>query len=242
MSLTNPGAQRVPLDNYPTPEWLTRAIMPIVARRIPNPRTILEPASGSGAITRILRETFPRSRITGIDIAPPINIDFLTAKPRPEFDLTIMNPPFLLAQEFIERAKLWRASNNSPIVMSASPQLPRLPKARRVAEDQHSLSLRDAAPTELHAEWKDRQHRVRVDDFRGGQADRRNSQYVTASCQSAIIPPMKKSQREEPPMVKLTVRLPENLVERAKIAAVKQKTTLQEMTRVALEAHLKEVR
>lgn len=43
-------------------------------------------------------------------------------------------------------------------------------------------------------------------------------------------------------MVKLTVRLPENLVERAKIAAVKQKTTLQEMIRVALEAHLKEVR
>jgi predicted HicB family RNase H-like nuclease len=43
-------------------------------------------------------------------------------------------------------------------------------------------------------------------------------------------------------MVKLTVRLPESLVERAKIAAVKQKTSLQEMMRVALIAHLKELK
>lgn len=40
-------------------------------------------------------------------------------------------------------------------------------------------------------------------------------------------------------MVKVTVRLPENLVEKAKIRAVKERTTLQEMVAAALETYLK---
>lgn len=40
-------------------------------------------------------------------------------------------------------------------------------------------------------------------------------------------------------MLKLTVRLPENLVEKAKIRAVKERTTLQDVVTVALEAYLK---
>lgn len=40
-------------------------------------------------------------------------------------------------------------------------------------------------------------------------------------------------------MLKLTVRLPEKLVEKAKIRAVKERTTLQDMVTVALEAYLK---
>ena len=40
-------------------------------------------------------------------------------------------------------------------------------------------------------------------------------------------------------MHKLTIRLPEAMVERAKIRAVKEKTTLQEMVTTALEAYLR---
>jgi hypothetical protein len=44
-------------------------------------------------------------------------IDFLTAPPEPIYDLIITNPPFLLAQEFAERAKLWRRTPQSLIVL-----------------------------------------------------------------------------------------------------------------------------
>jgi len=41
------------------------------------------------------------------------------------------------------------------------------------------------------------------------------------------------------PGTKTTLRLPENLLERAKIRAVKEKRTLQDITTAALEAYLK---
>ena len=41
------------------------------------------------------------------------------------------------------------------------------------------------------------------------------------------------------PMSKTTLRLPENLIERAKIRAIKERRTLQEITTTALEAYLK---
>jgi len=40
-------------------------------------------------------------------------------------------------------------------------------------------------------------------------------------------------------MSKTTLRLPENLIERAKIRAIKERRTLQEITTTALEAYLK---
>jgi hypothetical protein len=41
------------------------------------------------------------------------------------------------------------------------------------------------------------------------------------------------------PASKTTLRLPDNLLERAKIRAVKEKRTLQDITAAALEAYLK---
>jgi len=41
-------------------------------------------------------------------------------------------------------------------------------------------------------------------------------------------------------MFKMTARLPESLAERAKIRAVKEKRTLQELVALALEAYLHE--
>lgn len=40
-------------------------------------------------------------------------------------------------------------------------------------------------------------------------------------------------------MSKTTLRLPENLIERAKIRAIKERRTFQEITTAALEAYLK---
>jgi predicted HicB family RNase H-like nuclease len=48
-----------------------------------------------------------------------------------------------------------------------------------------------------------------------------------------------KTRREAEAMLKLTVRLPESLVERAKIRAIKERSSLQDLTATALEAYLK---
>jgi predicted DNA binding CopG/RHH family protein len=62
---------------------------------------------------------------------------------------------------------------------------------------------------------------------------------LTASQQSAIVLSMAKLKQENGTMLKLTVRLPESLVEKAKIRAVKERTTLQDMVTLALETYLK---
>jgi hypothetical protein len=48
-----------------------------------------------------------------------------------------------------------------------------------------------------------------------------------------------KKKPEGPKMFKLTARLTENLAERAKIRAIKEKRTLQEVVALALEAYLR---
>jgi hypothetical protein len=53
---------------------------------------------------------------------------------------------------------------------------------------------------------------------------------------------MKKKQEAEATMFKLTARLPESLVERVKISAIRRKVSLQEAVAEALEAWLKENR
>jgi hypothetical protein len=50
---------------------------------------------------------------------------------------------------------------------------------------------------------------------------------------------MKMKNREGQPMFKVTMRLPENLVERAKIRAIKEHRTLQEIAAAALDAYLR---
>lgn len=50
---------------------------------------------------------------------------------------------------------------------------------------------------------------------------------------------MKTKKREAEPMSKTTLRLPEKLIERAKIRAIKEKRTLQDIAMDALESYLK---
>jgi len=50
---------------------------------------------------------------------------------------------------------------------------------------------------------------------------------------------MKTLKREAEPMFRLTVRVPETLAEKAKIRAIQDKTTLQDLVSEALDAYLK---
>lgn len=109
MSQRNSGYLRQDSDNYATPAWCTRALLPHIPDRI---KAIWEPAAGEGAMANVLRER-ASTTVIATDLRPGNNmptynqsLDFLNGAPvhRTRFSAVISNPPFCLAQEFIERA------------------------------------------------------------------------------------------------------------------------------------------
>lgn len=117
--------ERVDNDFYATPENAIRAILDVVKLD----GSILEPAAGQGHISRLLREYYPYSELVSTDliqreekfgIAIDGGVDFLTYDYNRKFDNVITNPPFNLAQEFIERAL---ELSNDKVIMFAKIQL-----------------------------------------------------------------------------------------------------------------------
>lgn len=117
--------ERVDNDFYATPLGAVRSILNEVKLN----GSILEPAAGQGHISKVLKEYYPYSEIISTDLIQrkeifgiPIqgNIDFLTYEFNRKFDNVITNPPFNLAQEFIERAL---ELSNDKVIMFAKIQL-----------------------------------------------------------------------------------------------------------------------
>lgn len=112
-SMTTKNIKRpsVANDAYFTPDWVVQlALREIVPLVCPRPTTILEPGAGHGAFVKALRNCYPSSLITAVDIEPyewseasySLHGDFLTEQ-LGSFDLAIGNPPFSLAMPFITR-------------------------------------------------------------------------------------------------------------------------------------------
>ena len=106
MSATSRGIHRSPDDFYSTPAWCTERLL----RRLPEPRTVLEPCAGTGAIVDVVRATWPNAIVGAIELDPfralesnAFCSDYLAVAPGP-YDLIITNPPYDRAQEFVERA------------------------------------------------------------------------------------------------------------------------------------------
>lgn len=133
MSSTCRGAQRHLDDFYATPAWAVDAIIPKLGDL--SARRILEPSAGDGSIVRrLLAAGAMPERVTAVEIdderaaetrkicPATYGFDFLTFKPPisvgSSTDLIVMNPPFCLAQEFIERALThWLAPNGTCAVL-----------------------------------------------------------------------------------------------------------------------------
>ena len=100
-----PGA-----DYFPTDRPITEALLPFLGEGLEG-MTCLEPAAGGGHMVDVLEDTF--SSVTGSDINDPEgrgwgNQDFLTLPvPEVKYDWLITNPPFKLAERFINRAGLF---------------------------------------------------------------------------------------------------------------------------------------
>lgn len=94
-------------DYFPTPLWATRALCEWLknGNHIDINDVILEPACGEGHMARALFEYFPR--VDAYDIQAmgfSDEADYLWPGDDFEADWTITNPPFRLAQQFIEKA------------------------------------------------------------------------------------------------------------------------------------------
>jgi hypothetical protein len=97
------------LDDFPTPPWATRAICEELGRGLGRPldaMTCREPCANRGYMARPLTEYFASveaSDIYDYGVGYPVE-DYLFGPDQPQVDWTFFNPPFRLAQQFIERA------------------------------------------------------------------------------------------------------------------------------------------
>jgi hypothetical protein len=120
LSSTKRGSKRSPADNYPTPGWVVHRLLDEVA--LPFGRW-LEPGVGNGDIVKAVLKRRSDVEFTGFDIrntpfikkqAAPGNYfvgNLLKPEGRladalfgPKFDVSIGNPPFWLAAQFIDFA------------------------------------------------------------------------------------------------------------------------------------------
>ena len=96
MSSTNRGRPRNANDDYQTPRWCVDLLL----RHVRVSGRFLEPCQGSGNIVT--------SVIPFVDTVESCEItddaDFLTFRPRHQYDWIVTNPPYSLACEFIERS------------------------------------------------------------------------------------------------------------------------------------------
>ena len=97
-SANNATGKRKKSDFYETPYTLTRKFLDV--EYFNKDATVCEPACGDGAITRVLKEYWSEDRITAYD--KETNFLWETGT----YDYIITNPPFSIAFEFIQRAKM----------------------------------------------------------------------------------------------------------------------------------------
>lgn len=95
------------LDNFPTPPWATRALMEkIIFQHNFNSQSCLEPACGAGHMSKVLGEYFNEVVSSDLyDYGYGKIIDFTNGYyDRESYDWVITNPPFKLAEQFINEA------------------------------------------------------------------------------------------------------------------------------------------
>jgi hypothetical protein len=109
------------LDDFPTPPWATRALCEYLMPWGPKRLTCREPAANRGHMVRPLSEYFASveaSDIHDYGAGYPVQ-DYLFGPPPAPVDWTITNPPFRLAEQFIQRADQTSHVGVAVIVRSA---------------------------------------------------------------------------------------------------------------------------
>ena len=103
--MSNLGYTRKDLDFYPTPAWVTEAVIPYLRFYIDRGTPVWEPACGDGAMSEVLKDRF--DNVTSTDIANygygQAGVDFLALNVHVR-GLVITNPPYGdLAEAFVRQ-------------------------------------------------------------------------------------------------------------------------------------------
>lgn len=111
------------LDDFPTPPWATRALCEWLLLRgeAIDHFTVREPAANRGHMVRPLAEYFARveaSDVHDYGVGYPV-LDYLFGPDPAPVEFTITNPPFRLAEEFIQRMTATSKFGFAVIVRSA---------------------------------------------------------------------------------------------------------------------------
>lgn len=112
------------LDDFPTPPWATRALCEWLVTRQSQPLdlfTVREPAANRGHMVKPLREYFGEviaSDVHDYGAGFPVE-DYLFGALPEHTHWTITNPPFRLAEQFIQRAILSSTQGCAMIVRAA---------------------------------------------------------------------------------------------------------------------------
>lgn len=111
------------LDDFPTPPFATRAVLEWMdANGLISPRHVVrEPCANRGYMVRPLEEYFTTvlpADIHDYGFGYPVD-DYLFGPDQFDVDWTFMNPPFRLAQQFIERGLRTSSEGIAVIVRSA---------------------------------------------------------------------------------------------------------------------------
>lgn len=96
MSQRVSGYARQERDCYETPEWVTQVLLPYLPPRC----HVWEPAAGNGKMVKVLTDAGHTVEATDIENGR----DFLKTETIFNCDAIVTNPPFNLAQRFIEHA------------------------------------------------------------------------------------------------------------------------------------------
>lgn len=112
------------LDDFPTPPWATRALCEWLVRNEhipPGEFSCREPAANRGHMVKPLSEYFATVDASDIhDYGAGFAVrDYLFPAPLEVVDFTITNPPFRLAEQFVERASATSSCGFAMIVRAA---------------------------------------------------------------------------------------------------------------------------
>lgn len=113
----NPERGRVDNDFYATDPKSTKALLDNVKFE---GNSFLEPCCGQGHISKLIEKYYPNAEVVSQDLVDrgygKTGIDFLTYEFDRKFDNVITNPPFKLAQDFIEKS-LELLNDNGKVAM-----------------------------------------------------------------------------------------------------------------------------
>lgn len=126
---------RRPFDEYNTPTWATKAVVPF----IPKDSYILEPACGSGKMAEALREEGFKVDATDIQDG---NEDFLKLEDARNYDAIITNPPYNLAAQFVEHALKLTEPTSGVVAMLLRTDFDHAKTRRRLFADHRAFSTK----------------------------------------------------------------------------------------------------